>query len=127
MRRSRSDYEIAVPLHEIAAFAGATGYYDGLPAAIRRAQIDRLIDLSEQLYPALRLHLFDARRVYSAPITVFGPLLAVLYLGRHYLAFRDSDRVATFGQHFDWLVREATVEARDLPAHLRRMRDAIPA
>ncbi len=55
--------------------------------------MDRLILLTDQLYPALRLYLFDARRVFSAPVTVFGPLLAVVYLGRHYLAFRDSARV----------------------------------
>ncbi|MFC2969855.1 helix-turn-helix domain-containing protein [Acidimangrovimonas pyrenivorans] len=126
MRAARSDYEIALPQHELTSFTRATGYYDGLPTAIRRDQLDRMIRLTEQLYPAMRLHLFDARRTFSAPITVFGPLLAVLYLGRHYLAFRDSDRVATFSRHFDWLVREATVEARDLPAYLRQLRSEIP-
>ena len=56
---------------------------------------------------------------------MFGPLLAVLYLGRHYLAFRDSDRVAGFTQHFDGLVREAAIGARDMPAHLRELRAQI--
>ncbi len=31
MRGARSDYEIALPLHELDAFASATGYYRGLP------------------------------------------------------------------------------------------------
>ena len=69
--------------------------------------------------------LFDARRVFSAPVTVFGPLLAVVYLGRHYIAFRDSARVAKVAQHFDWLVREASLSARDVGDHLRRLRSAI--
>lgn len=125
MRGARSDYEIALPLHELTAFATATGYYEGLPADVRLRQIDRLIELTDQLYPALRLYLFDARRVFSAPITVFGPLLAVLYLGRHYLAFRDSDRVANITTQFDWLVREAAVEAHALPAHLTALRARI--
>lgn len=125
MRQARSDYEIALPLHEIAAFARAEGYYTGLPAALRLAQIDRLLDLNDQLYPALRLYLFDARRVFSAPVTVFGPLLAVVYLGRHYLAFRDQDRVASVSRHFDWLVREAAVGAREMPAHLRALRAQV--
>ena len=125
MRSARSDYEIALPLHEITAFARAEGYYTGLPAAIRRAQIDRLLALADQLYPSLRLYLFDARRVFSAPITVFGPLLAVLYLGRHYIAFRDTARVTSFTQHFDWLVREAEVTARDVPTVLARLRTEI--
>lgn len=125
MQAARSDYEIALPLHELAAFAAATGYYDGLPAEVRREQFDRLIALSAQLYPSLRIYLFDARRVFSAPITVFGPLLAVLYLGRHYLAFRDSARVGSFTQHFDWLVREAAVSAREVGDHLRALRETI--
>lgn len=125
MRGARSDYEIALPLHEIAAFAQGAGYYTGLPASVRLEQIDRLIDLTAALYPALRVYLFDARRVFSAPITVFGPMLAVLYLGRHYLAFRDSARVDSFTRHFDWLVREADVTARQLPDHLRALRAQV--
>ncbi len=125
MRGARSDYEIALPLHEVEAFANGTGYYAGLPVAIRLGQIDRLIDLTEALYPALRLYLFDARRVFSAPVTVFGPMLAVLYLGRHYLAFRDTGRVDSFTRHFDWLVREADIGARAVPAYLRAARAKI--
>ncbi|ESW61562.1 MAG: DNA-binding protein [Rhodobacter sp. CACIA14H1] len=127
MRNSRSDYEIALPLHEIAAFAEGAGYYHGLPASVRAEQMDRLILLTDQLYPALRLYLFDARRVFSAPVTVFGPLLAVVYLGRHYLAFRDSARVQQISQHFDWLVKEAAFSARDVGAHLRGLRGRIGA
>ena len=125
MRNARSDYEIALPLHELAAFAAGTGYYEGLPRAVRIDQIDRLIQLTDQLYPSLRLYLFDAKRVFSAPVTVFGPLLAVVYLGRHYLAFRDSARVESISQHFDWLVKEAAFSARDVPGHLAKLRDRI--
>lgn len=125
MRNARSDYEIALPLHEIAAFAGGTGYYAGLQKAARAEQLDQLILLTEQLYPSLRLYLFDARRVFSAPVTVFGPLLAVVYLGRHYLAFRDSARVLQVSQHFDWLVKEAAFSARDVADHLRQLRRGI--
>ncbi len=125
MRDAGSDYEIAMPLHEITAFARAEGYYTGLNADIRREQLDWLIAVHDQLYPSLRMFLFDARRVFSAPITVFGPLLAVLYLGRNYLAFRDTERVRSFVQHFDWLVREAEVATRDVPQVLRRLREGI--
>ncbi len=125
MRAARSDYEIALPMHELTAFAEASGYYHGLPLALRKEQLDRMIALTEQLYPSLRLYLFDARRVFSAPVTVFGPLLAVIYLGRHYLAFRDSIRVESLIQHFDWLVREAALGARDVAAHLRALRASL--
>jgi transcriptional regulator with XRE-family HTH domain len=121
MRGARSDYEIAMPLHELAAFASATGYYAGLPVAVRRAQLDHMANLCDQLYPTLRIYLFDARRVFSAPVTVFGPLLGVIYIGRDYLAFRDSARVARLSDHFDWLVREAALSARDVATHLRSL------
>ncbi|WP_371036994.1 MULTISPECIES: helix-turn-helix domain-containing protein [unclassified Rhodosalinus] len=125
MRSAQSDYEIAMPLFEIDSFAAAEGYYSGLSREIRLGQIDRLLELNDQFYPRLRIFLFDARRVYSAPVTVFGPMLAVLYVGRNYLAFRDSARVQAFVQHFDWLVREATVSDRDFAAHLAPLRAAL--
>lgn len=125
MRGARSDYEIALPLHEMAAFAGATGYYQGLPTDIRAEQIDRIADLCDQLYPSLRLCLFDARRVFSAPVTVFGPLLAVVYLGRSYIAFRDGARVQSMTEHFDWLVREAEVGAREAGQYVRALKALI--
>lgn len=125
MRASPSDYEIALPLHELAAFATGTGYYEGLPQSLRAAQLDHLSTLTAQLYPRLRLYLFDARRLFSSPVTIFGPLLAVLYLGRNYLAFRDKERVQSFTTHFDHLVRQSTVSARDLPDHARHLRDAV--
>ena len=60
---------------------------------------------------------------YEIALPVFGPLLAALYVGRDYLTFRDRERVAALTQHFDALVREAHITARDFPDHL----DALAA
>lgn len=120
-----SDYEIAFPLHALGSFARAEGYYRGLPLDIRLAQLDRILQLYEDYYPSLRLFLFDAQQVYSAPLTVFGSLQAVIYLGQHYIAFRENRRVKTFTRHFDRLVREAVVDARDIPAKLKALRSEI--
>lgn len=125
MRAARSDYEISMPQYELDSFARATGYYHGLPLDIRRNQIDRFLALCQQLYPRLRIYLFDAQRLYSAPLTIFGPLLCVFYAGSHYLAFRDIDRIETFTSHFDSLIRAADITARDLPAYLRALRDDL--
>jgi len=125
MQRSQSDYEIALPLYELESFSKATGYYHGLTPDARTAQIDQLLTLTRQLYPRLRLYLFDARRIYSAPVTIFGPLLAVLYTGGHYMAFRDRERIETLTTHFDELVRQASFTARDTTAHIEELRDAI--
>lgn len=125
MRNAGSEYEIAIPLFEIDSFIRGTGYYAGLPARVRMAQTDQLIRLSEDFYPRLRLYQYDARRLYSAPVTVFGPLLAVFYAGGHYMAFRDRARIDTFTTDFDVLIREAKYTARDFPAQLKEMRALI--
>ena len=126
MRQSASDYEIAMPLYEMQSFVDGTGYYADLPIEIRKQQIDHLLDLTRALYPRMRLYLYDARQVYSAPITVFGPFLSVIYIGSNYLAFRDTQRVRAFSNHFDNLVRQAQITARSFPDHLTELRTSLP-
>lgn len=121
---AHSDFEIAVPQHELASFAAGTGYWAGLDPALRQAQIAELARLTETLYPALRLYLFDAHRVFSAPVTVFGSDRAVVYLGRQFLVFSDPAKVAEVSRHFDWLVREASWSARETASHLRALMPA---
>ncbi|MEX0308931.1 MAG: helix-turn-helix domain-containing protein [Tateyamaria sp.] len=125
MRAAQSDYEIALPLYELHSFVDGTGYYADLPVETRRDQLDQLLELSNQLYPRMRVYLFDQRKLYAAPITIFGPLLAVIYTGGHYMAFRDRERIATLSLHFDTLVRQASFTARDLPGHLDTLRPRI--
>ncbi|MEM1232499.1 MAG: helix-turn-helix transcriptional regulator [Pseudomonadota bacterium] len=125
MRNARSDYEIAMPVHDLKAFAHGEGYYREIPMSIRQQQLDRLATLHDQLYPRLRMHLFDARKIFSAPVTIFGPLVAVLYLGSNYLAFRDGERVSLMTQHFDRLVREAEIGSRNFPHFIKDLRESI--
>lgn len=122
IRDSASDHEVAIARHEVESLARAEGYYRGIPADVRAAQLAHLRTLCDQLYPSLRIYLFDARRVFSSPVTVFGPLIAALYLGRHYLAFRDRARIIAITEHFDWLIREADITARGIPDYLDTLR-----
>jgi transcriptional regulator with XRE-family HTH domain len=121
MRSKHSDYEIALPLHELQNFAAGTGYYAGLSVDHRKAQIEQFINLHDALYPSLRIFQFDAHQVFSAPLTVFGPLMGAIYLGPHYIVFRDSKRVQAMTNHFDWLVKSAVVDARDFGEHMRAL------
>ena len=114
-----------MPIHDLYAFARAEGDYSGLSLDIRADQLDYLQELTTEHYPSLRLCLFNARRLYSAPVTIFGPLLAAIYLGQNYLTFRDLDRVDAITAYFDILVREAEVPARDLPDLLTELRKAL--
>lgn len=121
MRASRSDYEIALPVQELESFVRRHGQYAGLPDDIRRDQIRHLLDTTRSIYPRLRLYLYDVRQIYSAPVTIFGPLLAVIYIGRNYMAFRDSERVAALTGHFDSLIRESQITARAVPDYLENI------
>ncbi len=121
MRQQMSDFEIAMPLYQVEAMSTCSGYYRGLPADIRDEQIAHFQELHDTLYPSLRVFLYDARRLWCAPLTVFGPLIAVLYLGQRYLAFRDTERVRVLTKQFDEIVREAYVSARDWPSHLQAL------
>lgn len=117
LRAGDTDYEIAIPRHELESLARGEGYYRGLPAPARREQLARIARTCADLYPRLRVFVFDAQRQFSAPLTVFGPILAVIYVGRFYLAFRSEERVRSMAAQFDWLVRECVVDARDAPAY----------
>lgn len=121
LRTAMSDFEIAMPLYAVESFVSASGYFKGLPEEIRTEQIAHMMTLHEQLYPALRVHLFDARKLWSAGMTVFGPLIGVIYLGQQNLVFRDRARVRELTEHFDNLVREAQVSSRDWPRHLQAL------
>lgn len=125
MRQTENDYEIALPLHEVAALASGTGYYKGLSPEARLEQLQWMGGVTAQLYPSLRLFLFDMRRAYSAPITIYGPRVGVVYLGRNYLAFRDRARVQALIRHFDWLVRESHVPPRSVPDYLRALEPLV--
>ena len=41
-----------------------------LPAEVRSDQIARFHTLYRELYPKLRIYVFDARRVFSSPLTM---------------------------------------------------------
>ena len=116
-----SDYEIAVPIHEIESCAAGTAYYKGVEKGVRYEQLDFIADQCDQMFPRLRIFLFDAQRVFSSPVTIFGPNLAVVYVGQCYLAFREVERVKSLSSHFDWLVREAVVDARNVSTHIRSL------
>jgi transcriptional regulator with XRE-family HTH domain len=116
-----SDYEIALPVHEVEACATGSAYYGGVGQDVRFEQLNYIADLCDEMFPRLRLFLFDAHTVFSSPVTVFGPNLAVVYVGQCYLAFRESQRVRSLTDHFDWLVREAIVDARGVPDYIRHL------
>ncbi len=116
-----ADYEIAVPVHELTACAEGSGYYATLEPNHRVEQLSQLADQVDAMFPRLRLFLFDAHQLYSAPVTIFGSSLAILYVGQCYLALREKQRVLALTDHFDWLIRGSTIDARDASQYIKSL------
>lgn len=120
-----TDMEICMPTQAITGFARKEALWEGLPAKARREQMDRLVQLSDELYPSLRIYLFDALTHYSVPLTVFGPLRAAIYLGQMYFVFNTTEHIRVLTRHFDQLIRGAVVPAEQVPDYLRSLRKDI--
>ena len=121
LRRPETDFEASNSIQEIAAFAHGQGVWQGLSAAHRRRQFQRLIDLSDELYPTFRWFLYDEKEVFSVPVTIFGPLRAALYTGQGYLVFTAPKHVQALARQFDSLIRRAVVQPAGVPDHLRSL------
>lgn len=125
IRAPSSDVEFCTRIDVLETFAQGGGYWSGLDSAARRAQLKHLEQLCRQYYPSLRLYLFDARKVYSSPMGVYGPLLGVVYVGQFYMVFRNRQQVVALTAHFDQLVREAETDARSTPDWIARLSQEI--
>ena len=84
-RHPDTEMECCSSVQASASFARGEGIWSRLGVATRRDQLDRMIELVDELYPTFRWFLFDGSRRYAAPVTVFGSQRAALYLGQLYL------------------------------------------
>ena len=109
LRQGASDLEVAMPVQTLDDLAYGGSIWNGLAEDLRRRQLRHMAALTEELYPALRLHLFDGRVTFSAPFTVFGLVRVALYLGEDYLVLTAADQVKAMARTFDTLVRKASV------------------
>lgn len=124
-RMPETDMEICMARHTWQEFAQGQGLWAGLEAPARQEQIDRMIDLLDELYPSLRLYLFDGLRLYSVPYMIFGPKRAAVYIGQSYFVFNTTEHVRGLTNHFDELVRAAVVQAHQTADFLRSL-DVTP-
>jgi transcriptional regulator with XRE-family HTH domain len=124
-REPESDLEICMPLRELQSFAFGQNYWEGLEAAARRAQLERMAALTDELYPSLRIYLFDMREVFSAPITIFGSSRAVIYVGQFYFVFNAVAQIRALTRHFDSLVRAAVVQDNEVARYIGRLAESV--
>ncbi|MDF2366548.1 helix-turn-helix domain-containing protein [Sneathiella sp.] len=117
-RRPETDMEVCMPLQAIEQLAKGEGIWRQVPIAIRRDQMKNMIRLTEELYPTFRLFLFDARKIYSAAYTLFGPLRAAIYIGNMYLLVNSVEHIRALTAHFDGLIRSAEVGPDKAPERI---------
>jgi transcriptional regulator with XRE-family HTH domain len=127
LRRPETEMEACCSYQSVEAFARGEGIWRGLSVQARRAQVRRMMDLVGELYPSFRWSLFDAKKLYSVPLIIFGPKRAALYVGQMYLVFNALEHVRLLTQHFDGLVRGAMVQPTDVGAFLQGLLGSIHA
>lgn len=110
MRQPDRDLEVCSSMQEINAMALGQGKWHGLPLASRLAQLTHLVNLSEALYPNLRIHLYSQSETYANAFTVFGPKRVALFLGTNYLVLNSVDHIKLFNRRFEELIRVTVVQ-----------------
>ena len=118
LQQPDTEIEACACVQAIEELALARGIWTGLPLPARVEQIERMATLCRDLYPSFRLFLFDRRRCYSVPFTVFGSARAALFVGGIYFVFTWTEHIRALVRRFDVLVREAVVQPPDVPAFL---------
>ena len=85
-----AEIEVCSAYQAITAIALGEGIWSRLSLADRKEQLDQIAELTGELYPRFRWFLFDGSMRYAAPVTIFGPLRAALYLGHNYLVLTSA-------------------------------------
>lgn len=117
-RHPDTEMEVCCAVQTLELFARGEGVWRNLGRRARRAQIERMIQLTGELYPTFRWLLYDGLRHFSVPVTLFGSQRAVVYVGQLYLVFNTTEHIRVLSSHFDGLVKEAIKQPTEVPAFL---------
>lgn len=124
-RHPETDMEVCMPRQALEAFARGEGFWAGLDAPTRAEQLTQMSQLCDELYPSLRIYLFDALTHFSAPYTIFGRQRVAVYVGQMYLVFTTTPHIRVLTRHFDELVRAAVVQAADAATFLADLKTEV--
>lgn len=124
-RLPETDIEICMPIQALHSLARGEDIWSGLPLAARVEQLEEIAAQTEELYPSMRWFLYDGLSHYSAPVTIFGPQRAALYIGGMYFVFNTTDHIRVLTKHFDGLIRVAQVQPHEISGHVRGLLDEI--
>ena len=114
LRQPETEIEACTSVQTLEALARGEDVWRTLPLRTRRAQLEQMVALCDELYPRFRLFLYDRKRLFSVPFTVFGPMRAAIYLGQTYFVFQSTDHIRALTRHFDQIVRGASVQPTEI-------------
>lgn len=118
-RHPGSELETCMSVQHLESFAMGQGIWNGLPIDARRQQLQRMVELNEELYPGFRWFLYDGKQSYSASFTIFGPMRATLFIGHLYVIINSIDQIRKLTARFDDLIRIATVHPHEIQQFLQ--------
>lgn len=121
-RAPEADIEMCMPFQSFEIFAAGCGVWDGLPAPARQRQIDQIARTVDELYPAFRMYLFDGRKRFAPPMTLFGYTRAAVYAGDVYLLIRSKRLIRELAQGFDGHIRAAEIHAHAAADWMRALK-----
>lgn len=124
-RLLETEFEICCAIQELENFASGVGIWRGVDKALRRQQLQAIITMLDELYPTVRWFLYDGLTRYSAPLTIFGPTRAAVYMGQMYFVFNTTEHIRLLIRHFDELIRAAVVQPPDVPTVVQRLLDGF--
>jgi transcriptional regulator with XRE-family HTH domain len=122
MRRPESEQEVCCSMQAIAALARGEVQWAGLNRAVRSAAMQHMTALVRELYPSLRIYLYDVRNTFTVPFTVFGPKRVAIFLGPSFLVLSSAEHIRLFARRFDDLIRAAEVQPHAVADHIDKLR-----
>ncbi len=121
-RAPEADIEMCMPFQSFEIFAAGCGVWHGLSASARQRQIDQIARTVNELYPAFRMYLFDGRKRFAPPMTLFGYTRAAVYAGDVYLLIRSKHLIRELAQGFDGHIRAAEIHAHEAADWMRGLK-----
>lgn len=120
-RMPEADIEMCMPFQTLELFAQGLGVWSGLPQEDRREQLEHIATTLDELYPAFRMYLFDGRKHFAPPMTVFGYTRAAVYAGDVYLLIRSKQLIRELARGFDTHIRNAEIHAHQAATWVREL------
>jgi len=124
-RKPETDIEACTSRQILEQFAEGSGVWVDVSVEQRRAQLERMIQLVDELYPTFRWFLFDGRETFTSPYTIFGPQRAAIYIGKMFFVFNSTEHIRVLTRHFDGLIREAVVQPNECAGFIRKLLDKV--